>query len=328
MPENNTSTSDENWDTTLSEGAEASGEGDGEETDETNTAEDVAQNNPEDNKKLSEIVMSEQLRKTYNLKLMIPRILKGLNTNQFFFIEVADEFYETNYPEIIKAIANKKFARFAGFEKGRFFVEKVEEKGGMDGWSTTITLNPIPPSLAIYSKMKKDAQKALVQAINWELSLAGGGGTGNVNATGDDCTETLEISTTTFGDESFEKCAQTVIGNSSANYAQAVSSLSCEDAIKSIEYSYHDHMNNLVCPQKLAESWPKIYANCADHSRLVKCICDVKGVPCAIFHGSSHYWNYVKINGKWESVDLCTPNNNTWDGHLRNTAGWNARGKK
>ena len=183
MPENNTATSDENWDTTLSEGAEA-GEGEeGEETEE-NTAEDVAQNNPEDNKKLSEIVMSEQLRKTFQLKLTIPRILEELHTNQFFFIEVADEFYETNYPEIIKAIAYTKFARFAGFEKGRFFVEKVEEKGGMDGWSTTITLNPIPPSLAIYSKMQKDAQKALIQAINDEIALSGGGGTvssGSVN---------------------------------------------------------------------------------------------------------------------------------------------------
>lgn len=318
---------DVNVEETMSSGTSVE-EGEGESEEDT-TADNVAENNPEDNKKLAELTMSEQLRQTFSLKLTIPRILQGLNTNQFFFIEVSDEFYETNYPEIIKAIAYKKFARFAGFEKGRFFVEKVEEKGGMDGWSTTITLNPIPPSLAIYSKMQKDAQKALVQAINHEIALSGsGGGGGNVNATGDDCTETLSISTTTFGDESFAQCAQTIIGNSSSNYAQAVAGLSCADAIKSIEYSYNKHMDNLDCPQKLAESWPKIHANCADHARLVKCICDIKGVPCAIFHGSSHYWNYVQINGKWESVDLCTPNNNYWDGHLRNTAGWNTRGLK
>ena len=167
----------------MSEGSSAE-EGEGEAEEET-TAEDVAQNNPEDNKKLAELTMMEQLRETFQLKLTIPRILEELHTNQFFFIEVNEEFYETNYPEIINSVAYTKLARFAGFEKGRFFVEKVEEKGGMDGWSTTITLNPIPPSLAIYSKMQKDAQKALVQAINYEIGLSGGGGgavtSGSVN---------------------------------------------------------------------------------------------------------------------------------------------------
>lgn len=179
MPEESTNNVEE----IMSSGSSAE-EGEGEAEEET-TAEDVAQNNPEDNKKLAELVMMEKLRETYQLKITIPRILEELHTNQFFFIEVADEFYENNYPEIINAVANTKMARFAGFEKGRFFVEKVEEKGGMDGWSTTITLNPIPPSLAIYSKMQKDAQKALIQAINYEIGLSGGGGgtvsSGSVN---------------------------------------------------------------------------------------------------------------------------------------------------
>lgn len=173
MPENNNNGT--NLDEILNQGEEANTE-DGETEEEENTAENAVENNPEDNKKLSEITMAEQIRKTYNLTVKFPRILRGLHTNQFFFLDVTDDFYEKNYPEIISTIADKKFARFAGFKKGRFFVEKVEEKGGMDGWSTTLTLNPIPPSLAEYSKMQKEAQKALTQAINYEISLTNGGG--------------------------------------------------------------------------------------------------------------------------------------------------------
>lgn len=181
MPSENNSSVTDDWESTLSQGTEANSEdGEGTEEEDENTADNVAENNPEDNKKLSEITMAEQIRKTFNLTVKFPRILRGLHTNQFFFLDVTDEFYERNYPEIISTISDTKFARFAGFKKGRFFVEKVEEKGGMDGWSTTLTLNPIPPSLAIYSQKQKEAEKALVQAINYEISLTSGGGTGAV----------------------------------------------------------------------------------------------------------------------------------------------------
>lgn len=49
--------------------------------------------------------------------------------------------------------------------------------------------------------------------------------------------------------------------------------------------------------------------NCADSAKLVKCCCDVCGFPCAILHnkqgGGGHYFNVVKNNGKWYTVDLC-----------------------
>lgn len=326
MPDNN-NTGGTNLDEILNQGEEANPE-DGEteegETGDENAAEGVSQNNPEDNKKLSEITMAEQIRKTYNLTVKFPRILEGLHTNQFFFLDVTDDFYEKNYPEIISTIADKKFARFAGFKKGRFFVEKVEEKGGMDGWSTTLTLNPIPPSLAVYSKMQKEAQKALIQAINDEIALSGGGSGGGLTQThGSDCGE--DISTWApkeWGPEGFEKGASTIIGNSSANYATETANMSAEQAIKSINHTYSSYYDNATCPAQLWESYPNIHANCADFARLVKCICDVHGQKCTIHHGSAHYWNYVYINGNWESVDLCTVNNNTWDGHPRNSAGW------
>ena len=167
----NTNSNDTNSDSKIyrewmDEGAGTDAEGTEGTTD--GTADNVYENDPEKNKKLAEITMAEQLRETYQLTIKIPNILTGLHTNQFFFIELNDQFYEKNYPEIIKAIANKKFAQYAGFEKGRFFIDKVTEKGGMDGWGMEIKLNPIPPSLATYSRMQMEATKALIQAINDE----------------------------------------------------------------------------------------------------------------------------------------------------------------
>ena len=53
--------------------------------------------------------------------------------------------------------------------------------------------------------------------------------------------------------------------------------------------------------------------NCADSAKLVKCCCDVCGFPCAICHNkqgsNGHYFNVVKNNGKWYTVDLCFRSN-------------------
>lgn len=302
----------------FSEGEEANDEE--EETDAT--AENVAENDPEKNKKLAEITMSEQIRDTYQLTVRIPKMFKKINTNQFFFMELSDQFYEHNYPDIVKIIADKKYGRFAGFEKGRFFIDKIVEKGGIDGWSTELTLNPIAPNYGVYSRMQQEATKALIEAVNKENWGQGGGG-GLVQTSGSDCGE--DISTWApheWGPEGFEKGASMIIGNSSANYATETANMSAEQAIKSINHTYHSHYDNWVCPAELWTSYPNIHANCADFARLVKCICDVHGVKCSIHHGSSHYWNYVYINNNWESVDLCTNQNNTWDGHPRNSAGW------
>ena len=287
-----------------------------------NTADNVSQNDPEKNKKLAEITMSEQLRDTYGFTLTVPRTFIGIHTNQWFYMEVNDDFYEKNYPAIIKVIADEKFGRFAGFRKGRFFIDKVVERGGIDGFTTELTLNPIAPSLAHYSKMQQEATKALIEAINKENWGTGGGG-GLTQTNGSDCGE--DISTwapSNWGPEGFEKGAAMIIGNSSANYATETANMTAEQAIKSINHSYSGYYNNRTCPAQLWESYPNISCNCADFARLVKCICDVHGQKCTIHHGSSHYWNYVYINGNWESVDLCTPNNNSWDGHPRNSAGW------
>ncbi len=309
----------------LSEGENTDENSENESTNSDSTADNVAQNDPEKNKKLAEVTMSEQLRETYQLTVKIPRMFKKINTNQFFFMELSDSFYEKNYPDIISVIADKKYGRFAGFEKGRFFIDKIVEKGGIDGWYTELTLNPIPPSLAVYSKMQQEATKALIQAINQENWGSGGGGGGLVTTKGSDCGE--DISTWApheLSDSAFEKGASTIIGNSSANYATETANMTAEQAIKSINHHYVGYSNNKTCPAELWKNYPNIGANCADFARLVKCICDVHGQKCTIHHGPGHYWNYVYINNKWESVDLCSNYNNTHftGGVLRNTAGW------
>lgn len=318
MPDSNTTSNEPTIDSIMDGGSEA---GEAEENTGENTADNVYENNPEDNKKLSEIVMTEQIRKTFELKLTIPRILKKLKTNQFFFIEVSDEFYETNYPLLIKTIADKKFGRFAGFQKGRFFVEKVEEKGGMDGWSTTVTLNPIPPSLATYSKMQKEAQKALVHAINMELRLLGGGGTGGspVNASGVDCNPSDKYETHHWGGKHKQYppvCtpeSKTIRGNSSRQYAKdtaqyAGSSKQLVEYVAS-QCSYVRYADNPrgeeACPEKLWTGGRPIGINCADSARLLKCILDVNGYQSITCHIPGHFFNAIWENGDWTICDIC-----------------------
>lgn len=244
---------------------------DGEEDEETDgTAENVSENDPEKNKKLAEITMSEQIRDTYQLTVRIPKAFMGIHTNQFFFMELSDQFYEHNYPDIVKVIADKKYARFAGFEKGRFFIDKIVEKGGIDGWSTELTLNPIPPSLAVYSKLQQEATKALITAVTDEAAISGGGvntGTGNANFAGLD--EIYSIAAT-------------------FNYGGQGTGLSPEKA------------------WELYEGGCRTF-DCYDCSNWLFYCLRAKGIPCQIIQGSSPYsgsgtHRVVRINnnGVWE----------------------------
>lgn len=286
-----------------------------------NTADATGENNVEDNKKLSEVTMAEQIRKTFNLTLKIPRILKGLHTNQFFFIQVSDHFYETNYPTLISTIADKKFGRFAGFKKGRFFVEKVVEKGGMDGWETEVTLNPIPPSLAIYSQKQKEAQKALMQAIKWENRGQGGTGGSSINASGNDCnpedgTESHNWSGHRCKPPKCTTVSKTIHGNSSRQYAKDTaqynsSSKQLVEYVKS-QCQYQLYADNPYgaerCPEAMWTGGRPIRGNCADYARMLKCILDVNGYQSIICHIPGHFYNAIWENGKWTVCDLCNSN--------------------
>ena len=47
-----------------------------------------------------------------------------------------------------------------------------------------------------------------------------------------------------------------------------------------------------------------IVCNCGDASRLVKCCMDVIGVDCICVHSPDHYYNAIKVDGKWLTTDL------------------------
>lgn len=299
------------------------------------TAENVAKNDPAKNRKLAEIEMMENLRKTYNLKLKIPYILKGLHTNQFFFMDLSDDFYETNYGKLISKIENTKLARYGGFKKGRFYVEHVTTTIGVDGTGgMELTLNPIASTYADYMKLQQDAEKTLIDSIsNGGGTSSTGGGSFNSSANGE-CIATKEgryginnHSTRTVDNSAFEKLGTEILGNASANYATKLKGMTAEAAIKSIKHTYSYDTGNPLCPEKLFETYPNISTNCGNFAMLVKVICDVLGTSCAIYHGADHYFNFVKVDGIWKSVDLCTNDKSTtkrWtDGVVRNSAGWN-----
>lgn len=307
-------------DNTISEGTEA--DDDSATTDTTelststdSTAENVAVNDPEKNKKLAEITISEKIRETYNLELNIPKILKGIHTNQYFFMDVSDEFYEKNYGTIAKTIADKKFGRYAGFEKGRFFIENVEYWGGIDGTGMKLTLNPLPNNYSQYMKAQQDAEKALIDALTQGSGGAAGGGLVTMN--GDDCTDTFTLATTTYD---ITKTANHMIGNSSANYAQDTASMSGKEALMTIynKFSYSGYPNNRTCPQKMWHSNCAVSSNCADISRLCMCVGQVHGLTIGIHHMYNHYYNLIQIDGKTYRFDCCCKNG-SYRGETTNT---------
>lgn len=287
------------------------------------TAENVAVNDPEKNKKLAEITMSERLRDNYNLTFRIPKLLKGIHTNQFLFIELDDSFYEKNYPEIVEAIADKKFARYAGFQKGRFFIEKVKMYGGVDGFGTEVTVNPLASSLGTYAQAQYEAEKALIQAINEANSNSSSTGTssgssGLTSMSGDDCSETFNISTRSYD---ISSTANNKIGNSSANYATDTSSMDGKTALLDIynRFSYSSYSNNRTCPQKMWNKSGTIRGNCADISRLCMCVGQVHGMTIGIHHMSGHYYNLVEVNGTTYRFDCCCQSSGSYRGEVTNT---------
>ncbi len=283
-----------------------------------NTDENVKENDPEKNKKLAEITMSEHLRETYKLTIKIPRILKGLHTNQWFFMDVTSDFYETNYPTLAGLIADKKFGRYAGFQKGRFFIEKVREYGGTNGWGMEIELNPIAPSLATYAQVAQEARKALIQALNDESKYGNTGGGDNTGGglttmSGSDCTETFGIAVRGFD---INQTANHLIGNSSANYAVDTAHMSGKEALLDVynRFSYSYYANNRTCPQKMW-STGTIHGNCADIARLCMCVGQVHGMKIGIRHANNHYYNLVEVDGTTYRFDCCFKSNGYMNGY-------------
>lgn len=135
------------------------------------------------------------------------------------------------------------------------------------------------------------------------------GGSGLVDMSNNDCIDNNTYSRMVFDVD--KTGGNYKIGNSSANYAQDTKNMTIKEVIQDCfaRQSYHNHYNHWYCPQKIWKKTGKIYANCADHSRLIKALCDVHGVKCGIYHWHrgqyGHYFNLIEINGKMYRFDMC-----------------------
>ena len=295
--------------------------GDGTTASTDNTAENVKKNDPEKNKTLAEIRMSEELRNTFSLTIKIPHILEGVHTNQFFWLEVTDDFYDKNYPTIMNIIANKKFGRYAGFVKHRFFIDKVVQRGGVDGFGIELTLNPIAPSHGTYVKMQQDAEKALIQALNDNSKYGGGTGSlggGAINISGVDCDAGDKYNSHNWAGHRCKppKCtsvSKILRGNSSRQYAKdtAAHNRTSEELVSYVKsqvlYQYYadNPYGEKRCPENMWTGSRPIRGNCADYARMLKVILDVNGYQSIICHIPGHFYNAIWENGKWTVCDLC-----------------------
>ena len=106
------------------------------------------------------------------------------------------------------------------------------------------------------------------------------------------------------------------IGKQGTNYAEYVKGCTTAcDVIKKLRngWDYKRYADNpyYKCVEQVFEHRNAI--NCADSAKLVKCCMDVCGITCIIVHNKQgsqgHYFNNVKIDGKWYTVDLCFRSN-------------------
>lgn len=135
------------------------------------------------------------------------------------------------------------------------------------------------------------------------------GGSGWTELNGNDCTPTIDVSG--FGFD-INTCKGNVkIGNSTANYAQDTKNMSAKEAIKDIynRFVYDSYYNNRRCPTSTWKKSGKILGNCADISRLVKCVGEVHGLKVGIHHWKrgnyGHYFNLIELDGHVYRFDCC-----------------------
>ena len=156
--------------------------------------------------------------------------------------------------------------------------------------------------------MQQEATKALIDAINKETGEGGGGG-GLSTVNGTDCEggagQTFGLSKDSFD---INECGGNVkIGNSSANYATDTADMSAKEAILNIAGRYHwiGYSDNSICPQEMWNKDGTIEGNCADISRLVKCVGEVHGLKVGIRHCPNHYYNLIEVDGTTYRFDCC-----------------------
>lgn len=150
---------------------------------------------------------------------------------------------------------------------------------------------------------------------------AGNGATGLTQLSGNDCTGHYQTNSLSAWSNDIDKCGgNTKIGNSSANYATETAGMSGKEAILSIwnrfQYGKPGNSNvyrdNEVCPRQLWNKTGTVYGNCADISRLVKCVGEVHGLKVGIKHAPDHYYNLIEWEGKVHTFDCCYKSKRGW----------------
>ena len=149
----------------------------------------------------------------------------------------------------------------------------------------------------------------------------GNGASGLTQLNGDDCTGHMQTNSLSAWSNDIDKCGgNKKIGNSSANYATETAGMSGKEAILSIwnRFKYGKPGNssrypdNEVCPRKLWNKTGTVYGNCADISRLVKCVGEVHGLKVGIKHAPDHYYNLIEWEGKVYTFDCCYKSRRGW----------------
>lgn len=138
--------------------------------DTTSTGTQVAVEDWTKNKMAARIAFSESMRKWFTFTIKLPGEYRKLHTNSFCMFMMSDTFVLENMPTIGKKL-NGKFTRYVGYEKNRYYIEKVVTSCIPSGFYTELTLNPFASDYSTFAKTQIQAEEALNSAL-------GGGGSG------------------------------------------------------------------------------------------------------------------------------------------------------
>lgn len=138
---------------------------------------------------------------------------------------------------------------------------------------------------------------------------------GLTQLSGQDCTGAMQTAQLSAYSYDINKCGgNTKIGNSNANYAKDTAGMSAKEAVMDVynRFKYGVSLtsstpydDNRRCPQVMWQKTGKIFGNCADISRLIKCVGEVHGLKVGIRHTTHHYYNLIEVNGKTYLFDCC-----------------------
>lgn len=153
------------------------------------------------------------------------------------------------------------------------------------------------------------------EIITWtSVTSSGDSNTGSLtqSTTHSDCSSTYELSNGLGCGVSkrgaipsnIQPKAYQSIAKSGTNYANAVKGKDYKGVIKHLRSLHHYRSysdNDFKCA---SESYGK-HLNCGDSARLLKACMDSIGQACICIHCPGHYYNAIRVNGVWKTVDLC-----------------------